>query len=256
MTARAPHSVVLLAAGRGSRLAELTVTTHKSLLPVGGRPSLGFILDVLLAAGTREIVVVKGYMHEAIESYVATFPEAVRVVNNLRYAEDTNILSTAIGVDALTTPEAGYMIVETDLVVAPSGWRAILDVGDARSFWVTRGTYGPSLTGGALHADASGEIEQIVYAPVYDQRYDGWDKLLGVLYVGPNETAKDRELRAEAARRSIAQYYMAPWTVHLAELPCRVRPLGDTYAASFNDLATYRAVDDAFSALLRSEIPQ
>lgn len=230
--------------------------THKSLLPVGGRPSLGFILDVLLAAGTREIVVVTGYMHEAIESYVASFPNAVRVVHNPRYAEDTNILSTALGVEALATPEAGYMIVETDLVVAPSGWRAILDVADGRSFWVTRGTYGTSLTGGALHADVSGEVDSIVYAPVYDQRYEGWHKLLGVLYVGPNETAKDRALRAEAAQASIAQYYMAPWVEHLAELPCRVRPLGDTYAASFNDLATYRAVDEAFTALLRSESPR
>ena len=252
----APANVVLLAAGRGSRLAELTRQTHKSLLPVAGKPALQYVIDEVLARPVRDIVIVTGYMHDTIEQFVRErYAGRVRVAFNERYASDTNILSTEVGVSALLRPEDGYLIVETDLIVAPEGWASILDAGDgAESFWVTRGNYSASLTGGALHADASGRVTDLVYAPQYEPRYEGYQKLLGFLYVGRNQVPRDRELRRLGIERSIAQYYMTPWVEHLASLPCNARPLGTVFAASYNDLDTYQQTDRRFAEVLRGRM--
>ncbi len=258
-TKRTPAGAVLLAAGRGSRLATLTEHTHKSLLPIGGKASIQYLLDELIRCQVSDIVVVVGDKHASLEKFMAEhYPGQVTTVLNERYAADTNILSTELGVAGLRSPESGYLIVETDLVVAPGTWPSILDVGAAaESFWVTRGQYAPELTGGALRCNGEGSVTDLVYSPKFTPEYAGWQKLLGVLYVGPDQVVNDRRLRQAAISETIAQYYMMPWVHHLRELPCRARDLGKTYASSFNDLDTYRRIDQEFTALLgrTGEVP-
>lgn len=247
-----PVNVVLLAAGRGSRLSPLTDEIHKSLLPVGGRPVIGYVLEEVLSRPVEQVVVVTGDKRESIESFVAEWrDDRLQTVHNPRFAEDTNILSTALGVGALREPERGYLIVETDLVIEPRGWATVLDVGDGRnSFWVTRGHYGPELTGGALKADTAGRVQEMVYAPGYDAAYEGWSKLVGLLYVGRDQVFSDREIRNRAVEQTIQQYYMTPWVEHLERLPCQVRSLDGLYAASFNDVETYRRTERERAAAL------
>lgn len=247
---RSPANVVLLAAGRGSRIAPLTKDTPKSLLPVAGRSSLERALDSALVRPVDQVVVVTGDRHEAVEHLVRErYGESVETVFNERFGEDMNILSAELGVARLRRPTSGYLIVETDVVVATEGWEAVFAVGERdESYWVTRGTYGPDLTGGALEADADGRVTGLVYAPTYSPRYEGWQKLLGILYVGSAEVDRDRELRQAALARTCAQYYMTPWVDNLGLLPCRARPLGDVLAGSFNDPDSYRDIDRRFRA--------
>ncbi|SBT43072.1 sugar phosphate nucleotidyltransferase [Micromonospora auratinigra] len=49
---------VLLAGGRGTRLAPLTDRTSKQLLPVGGRPLAARVIDQLTAAGVHDVLAV------------------------------------------------------------------------------------------------------------------------------------------------------------------------------------------------------
>jgi CTP:molybdopterin cytidylyltransferase MocA len=252
---RVPAGAVLLAAGRGSRLAPLTDHTHKSLLPIAGKPALKHTLDALIACQISDIVVVTGDKQESIESFLAEhYDGRVTVARNDKFAVDTNILSTELGVSALRQPSHGYLIVETDLVVEPDAWSVVLDVGPgAESFWVTRGQYGPNLTGAALHCDANLQVTDLVYAPTYTVAYAGWQKWMGVLYVGPDQVVDDRRFRQEAITTSIAQYYMMPWVHHLSDLPCRAKILDAHYVASFNDLETYEQINRHFTQLLRSQ---
>ena len=233
-------------------MAPLTDHCHKSLLPVAGSPSLQFILDEVLQAGVQDVVVVVGHRRTDVEAFVRSrYGDAVRCVANERYETDVNILSVQTGVDALRQPEAGYMIIETDLVMAPSGWRCVLSIGDpCQSFWVTHGRYSRVLTGGALDVDAHGSVREIVYRPLYDPACEGWQKLLGILYVGSDTVAQDMLLRRQAIDTSIAQYYMMPWVDNLAGLPCRSRELDDVYAVSFNDIAAYRRADEEYTRIL------
>jgi len=59
---------VILAAGKGTRMKELTREIPKPMLPVAGRPALAHILAGLQAAGVDEHVIITGYLAEAIES--------------------------------------------------------------------------------------------------------------------------------------------------------------------------------------------
>jgi len=53
---------VLLAGGRGTRLAPLTITVPKPLLPLGERPIIDILIAQLAAAGVRRVFVCLGYL--------------------------------------------------------------------------------------------------------------------------------------------------------------------------------------------------
>lgn len=240
---------MLLAAGQGSRLWPLTEKRPKSLLEMGGKTVLETILDPLLDTGPREVVVVtgfeKGQMHDFVsEKYGA---RGVRTVENKLYLEDTNILSTQIGVSALKNPEKGYFIIETDIIAPPVVWKTIADQENhLGSFWVTRGVYGRNLTGGIVRINEEGSVIDIRYEPTHDPKFDGWAKMLGVLGVGPEQVAADVEARALLAAQSTSQYYMASWITHAARLPCHAYDLKDQFAMSFNTKNDYQAAYRAF----------
>lgn len=59
--------VMILAAGRGSRMRPLTDTTPKPLLKLGGKPLIEYHLAALSAAGAREFVINTGWLGEQIE---------------------------------------------------------------------------------------------------------------------------------------------------------------------------------------------
>lgn len=240
----ATRSAVLLAAGRGSRLSELTDSTHKSLLDVGGQPALGRIISALSTAGMAEVVVVTGYRAEDLHAYVASEHPDLRVTfaHNSAWQSDTNILSTEVGVSALTNPENGYLIVETDVALDSAGWQTVASTSmGSDSIWYTKGVYSRELTGGCLATDGAGRVTELVYAPQYDEAFCGWGKLLGILYVAPPNVAADRQLRQRAIGVSTMQYYLQPYVDNGQDLPCVGVDLGDAVAMSFNDLAAYRA---------------
>jgi choline kinase len=90
VTARPGYEAVILAAGRGSRLAEHTREMPKALLPIGPRSLtdatetcfLRRQLELLLRAGVGQVVVVVGTLREQIESAVATWGLPVTLVVN------------------------------------------------------------------------------------------------------------------------------------------------------------------------------
>ena len=63
---------VILAAGKGTRMGELTSELPKPMLPVQGKPILEHILDGLIQAGIAEFFIVTGFRAEVIEDYFGT----------------------------------------------------------------------------------------------------------------------------------------------------------------------------------------
>jgi dTDP-glucose pyrophosphorylase len=60
---------VILAAGKGTRMGELTNQLPKPMLCVQGKPILEHILEGLMAAGIRDFFIVTGFRAEVIESH-------------------------------------------------------------------------------------------------------------------------------------------------------------------------------------------
>jgi len=66
---------IIPVAGAGTKLRPHTYTQPKSLIPVAGKPILGFIIDQLLENGIKEFVFIIGYLGEKIREYVeASYP--------------------------------------------------------------------------------------------------------------------------------------------------------------------------------------
>ena len=60
---------VILAAGNGTRMRPLTLAVPKAMLPIGGKPIVGHILDALPEAITEAIIVI-GYLGSQIRRHV------------------------------------------------------------------------------------------------------------------------------------------------------------------------------------------
>jgi len=65
---------MVFAAGLGTRLYPLTKEVPKALVEVGGRPLLRLVLEKLVAAGIREIVINVHHFPEMIRSYLHDHP--------------------------------------------------------------------------------------------------------------------------------------------------------------------------------------
>ena len=61
---------IIPVAGVGTRLRPHTYSQPKPLIPVAGKPILGFIIDRMVKAGFTEFIFVIGYLGEKIESFV------------------------------------------------------------------------------------------------------------------------------------------------------------------------------------------
>ena len=99
--AKAPIThAVLLAAGRGTRLQPYTDQTPKPLLVHRGKPTLDYLLDSLLLAGVKDIVLVAHYLSEQIEQYAvrrsASHDQQVRVALQSHHAGTAHALECAI----------------------------------------------------------------------------------------------------------------------------------------------------------------
>src|SRR3954467_11663506 len=60
---------VILAAGKGTRMRELTTDVPKPMLKVHGKPILEHIITGVMQAGVREFCIITGYKAETIEAY-------------------------------------------------------------------------------------------------------------------------------------------------------------------------------------------
>ena len=250
-------NIVLLAAGSGRRMLPLTADRPKALLPIGGRAVIDWMIEALRARSDARIVVVTGFGADAVGRHLRHRHGAgIAAAYNAHFADDTNILSVETGVAALDHSERGYLVCETDLLLDTRAWDALASgIDPDRSQWICRGRYGRTLTGGAVRAAADGRIDAIDYQPRHDARCDGWDKMLGMLWVAPRQVAADRAMRRAAIDRSLAQYYLAPWRAHREELPCTALRVEAGLAVTFNTPAEFARAGTEFLAAAAAPLP-
>lgn len=77
---------LLLAAGEGTRLRPITNKIPKCLVPINGKPLLGYWLDNLAKAGVDEFLINTSYLSEQVEEFIANSKYADKVT--LVYEEE------------------------------------------------------------------------------------------------------------------------------------------------------------------------
>lgn len=86
-----PVNVVIMAGGKGTRLKPLTDNTHKSLIPVAGKPIIRHLIDHLAASGFREIHISVGHLAEQVMDYLGDGKE---LGINIRYIRERMVMGS------------------------------------------------------------------------------------------------------------------------------------------------------------------
>lgn len=92
---------LILAAGFGSRLAPLTDTIPKSLVPVNGKPILFKQIENLYENGITDITVISGYRANMLEAAVHDCFRDVNIIESVDYRETNNMYSAYLAREAM-----------------------------------------------------------------------------------------------------------------------------------------------------------
>jgi dTDP-glucose pyrophosphorylase len=114
---------VLLAAGRGTRMRELTADLPKPMIMIRGKPVLQHIVDGLRAAAVKRFLVIVGYRADVVRKH---FGESVE------YATQTVQDGTGRVVDLARkfVGDAPFLLGYGDILVDPANYRRLIDLGD------------------------------------------------------------------------------------------------------------------------------
>ena len=116
--------VIVLAAGRGSRLGRVGDDTPKWLLDIGGRAIADRHLEGIRAAGDHvaSTRVVTGHGAEAIDRFLSARAGdgPVETVFNPEYARLNNWYSLLVGLRSLPADGAAVAVINADLHLEPS----------------------------------------------------------------------------------------------------------------------------------------
>jgi choline kinase len=108
--------LVLIAAGRGRRLGAHTDEIPKSMVEIAGRPILHWVWDALSRVGVRELVVIRGYRGDVLESFVRAMVPSAIFVDNHEWQTNNVLLSLACARAHLDRPT---YVSYSDIVFAP-----------------------------------------------------------------------------------------------------------------------------------------
>lgn len=119
-----PNHAVIMAGGRGTRLAPLTDSLPKPMVPVAGRPILERIVLHLVGCGIRTIHLSVNYLAEIIERH---FEDGSRFGCSIRYLREDRPLGTAGALGLLAEPPADPVLVMNGDLVTQADVGAMLD---------------------------------------------------------------------------------------------------------------------------------
>ncbi|HZE13173.1 MAG TPA: nucleotidyltransferase family protein, partial [Chthoniobacterales bacterium] len=120
------NKAVLLAAGRGTRMRDLTEALPKPMLEVRGKPVLQHIVEGLRENGLTNLLVVVGWRAEVVKEF---FGDGSKLDVNMQY--ETQTVQDGTGrVLALAENFAGgdpFLLSYGDILIAPENYRRIRD---------------------------------------------------------------------------------------------------------------------------------
>jgi NDP-sugar pyrophosphorylase family protein len=128
------NNAIILAAGLGSRLGDITKNTPKCLVPLNGRPMLQITIERLYAVGVREIVINTSYLYQQVEQFIAglSYPGL-----SLKTSYEEKLLGTGGGIKKA----AGYFTTPGDFYVHNADVFTNLDLAYLKNQHTSSGAY-------------------------------------------------------------------------------------------------------------------
>src|SRR5206468_7729092 len=123
------HKAVVLAAGRGTRMRELTDEVPKPMIEVRGKPVLQHIIEGLRDAGIREFLVIVGYRADAVQKFFGNGSCYEAVID---YATQVTQDGTGRVVDLARDFVGDYPFILSygDILVDPANYERVVDLPD------------------------------------------------------------------------------------------------------------------------------
>lgn len=120
---------VLLAAGKGTRMRELTAELPKPMIPVRNKPVLLHIIEGLQKAGISDFLVVIGYRGDVVQDY---FGDGTRFGLRVKYATQVVQDGTGRVVDLARefVCDGPFVLSYGDILVDPSNYQRLVDLRD------------------------------------------------------------------------------------------------------------------------------
>ena len=160
---------IVLCAGFGTRLGDLTREIPKPMLPLGARPMLEYIVCHLKRHGFDQLAVNLHFMPEVIEGY---FGDGARWGLRLTYSHEPQLLGTAGGTKKMESFFQGDdpFLVHYGDVVTNQDLSAMLQMHLERQALATLLVHQRARSNSALSIDPQGCIERFLERPSDAQR--------------------------------------------------------------------------------------
>jgi len=164
------NQAVILAAGRGTRMRELTADLPKPMIEVHGKPVLQHIVEGLRDAGIRECLIVVGYRADAVRDF---FSDGSRYNLAIQYKTQTVQDGTGRVVELAHefADNRPFILAYGDILVGPANYKRVVDLPDdvEAILTVTRGE--DVSKGGAVFVNEGMEVLDIL------EKSDRWSGL-------------------------------------------------------------------------------
>jgi dTDP-glucose pyrophosphorylase len=120
---------VLLAAGRGTRMRELTADLPKPMIKVREKPILLHIVEGLQAAGIKDFLIIVGYHGDSVRDY---FSDGTCFGLQIKYATQAVQDGTGRVVDLARdfVGQSPFVLSYGDILVDPVNYKSLVDLAD------------------------------------------------------------------------------------------------------------------------------
>jgi dTDP-glucose pyrophosphorylase len=167
------HKAVLLAAGKGTRMRELTDELPKPMIPVRGKPILQHIVEGLAAAGVTHFLIIVGYRADVVRDF---FGDGARFGVAVEYA--TQVVQDGTGrVVELAKDFAGadaFVLSYGDILIEPANYRRLVALEDAEALVSVKYNPGEVAKGGAVFVNERFEMTDLREKPQPGEPTSPW----------------------------------------------------------------------------------
>ena len=155
---------VLLAAGKGTRMKDLTNELPKPMLEVRGKPILLHIVEGLRTAGVTDFCIIVGYRADVVRDF---FGDGSKLGVRVSYA--TQVVQDGTGrVVELAKDFAGsdaFVLSYGDILIDPKNYPRLTDLGDAEGMVTVKHNEGEMAKGGCVVVNARFDLTDLIEKP-------------------------------------------------------------------------------------------